>query len=266
MKKILAHDLSNHEFKIDHLCSTDVADFEQEGKQDGDILVWNSVEKRWNLYHGLFTRLKAATLLWCDTFDANGMQLINYGGAEREMHVEFFNGKAYAEIFVSKANNVNEPWDNWINATTNKIESYNLAPHNGLNYETAESSVCIAPEVLTSLLITAKTSYTGGINPDAIATTNHLSSANRAQFLDYFTGQIPGFEQLGIRLAVVGPVRRQSGHRRRVIRGWWDRGRRPARHRATCRARVPRSQLHPCVCRTRRWVWWLPPDPVRALE
>jgi len=41
MKKILAHDLSNHEFKIDHLCSTDVADFEQEGKQDGDILVWN---------------------------------------------------------------------------------------------------------------------------------------------------------------------------------------------------------------------------------
>jgi len=196
MKKILAHDLSNHEFKIDHLCSTDVADFEQEGKQDGDILVWNSVEERWNLYHGLFTRLKAASLLWCDTFDANGMQLINYGGAEREMHVEFFNGKAYAEIFVSKANNVNEPWDNWINATTNKIESYNLAPHNGLNYETAESSVCIAPEVLTSLLITAKTSYTGGINPDAIATTNHLSSANRAQFLDYFTGQIPGFEQL----------------------------------------------------------------------
>ncbi len=45
MKKILSHNSENHHFNIEHLCSTDVADFEQEGKQDGDILVWNSVEE-----------------------------------------------------------------------------------------------------------------------------------------------------------------------------------------------------------------------------
>jgi len=177
------------------LTTDDICDIEHIGKQDGDILVWDAESNNWKLYHGLFSRIKAASLLWYGTFGSNGIHKVVYGGEEREMNIDFYGGKAYAEILVSKSQVLTEPWDNWIDGA-NKMQSYNLATHKGLNYETGESSVCIAPEICTSLLITAKTSYTGGINHNEVASTTHLSTANRAEFIDYFTGQIPGFEQL----------------------------------------------------------------------
>ena len=158
---------------------------------DGDKLVWNSGMNRWTNSSYVPDALQG-------TYGGTaGIQAINWGGQVRPMNVDFWNGKAWAEVLVSADGVESAPWDNgWINSTTNKLQSFNLNASNGLAaYTSGLSSVLAVAEVTTNLLFTAKPSIDSGINTGAMLDLSHMTSANRQQFLDYFAGLIAGFEQ-----------------------------------------------------------------------
>ena len=159
---------------------------------DGDSLVWNAGMNRWTNSSYVPDALQG-------TYGGTaGIQGINWGGQVRPMNVDFYNGKAWAEILCSYDFSESAPWDNgWINSTDNKLQSANLNGSGGLAvYDSGISSVLAVAEVTTNLIFTAKTSVSGGINPSAILDLSHLTNVNRQQLLDYFAGLIAGFEQI----------------------------------------------------------------------
>lgn len=162
--------------------------------KDGDTLVYNAALGRWTN-----SGYQANTLQ--SLYGTNeGIQMVGWGpdsnSTIRPMNVSFYGGKAWVELMYTKDPSPSAPWDNWIDSGTNALQSYNITSSNGINYDSGTSSVLIAPQIMTNLLITSKTSVLGGINSSIAVDCSHMSSVNRNQFMDYFTGVIAGFEQL----------------------------------------------------------------------
>lgn len=159
---------------------------------DGDSLVWNEVLQKWTN-----SSYVANTLQSTYGNVSEGINAVNWAGSIRPMNVSFYGGKAWAEILFSEDTDVGAPWNsNWINSTNNYLQSYNLTSTDGLEYSLGNSSVLVAPEVCTNLLITAKANKLDGINSATMLNCSHMSSADRNKFLDFFTGNIAGFELL----------------------------------------------------------------------
>jgi hypothetical protein len=161
--------------------------------KDGDTLVYNAALGRWT------NSGYQANALQSIYGTHEGIQMVGWGpdteSATRPLNVSFYGGKAWVELMYSKNSSPDEPWNYWIDSSTNALKSHNLTASNGLNYDSGTSSVLVAPQIMTNLLITAKTSVLGGINPAVAVDCSHMSSSNRNQFMDYFTGVIAGFEQ-----------------------------------------------------------------------
>ena len=160
------------------------------GLNDGDTLIWNNSMSRWINSSYIPDALQG-------TYGGNaGIHAINWGGQVRAMNVDFYNGKAWAEILVSADTAPDTPWQGWI-AADNKLQSFNLTDSGSMAiYETGASSVLAVPEVTTNLLFTAKSSITGGINTGSLLDLSHMTSTNRQEFLDYFAGLLTGFSQV----------------------------------------------------------------------
>lgn len=157
---------------------------------DGDQMIYDAGMARWTN-----SSYQAGTLQ--STYGTTeGIHNISWGGITRPMNVAFFNTKAWAEIMFSENPVVTTPWDSWINSATNGLVSFNVV-NDGLNYDSGTSSLLIVPQIMTNLLVTAKSSKVTGItDPSKTIDCSHMSSVHRNQFIDYFTGVIPGFEQL----------------------------------------------------------------------
>ena len=64
-----------------------------------------------------------------------GMHMVTWGGIQRPMNVSFYKQKSWVEILYVSGSDMQEPWNHWINPTTNGLQSYNLTDAGGLNYE-----------------------------------------------------------------------------------------------------------------------------------
>lgn len=215
-------DLANITTTLDILSDTD---FDPNNAQHGDVLVYDATVSKWRLSSRL-ENLNLADLAnvtvsalqdndslvfhaglgkWVNSsYTANalqsfygaptGFQSVNWGGSMRAMNVCSYNGKAWAEILISKDPLETTPWTSrWID-TNNYLISHNLISNLALNYSTGLSSVLVTSEVTTNLLMTAKPTYTGGINSSKVINCSHLTNAQRDDFLDYFAGQKAGLE------------------------------------------------------------------------
>ena len=185
--------LSTDSIKNDNVAINALQDVQLSNVQDGDQLVWNSTMQKW-----VNSGYQANTLQSTYNLDA-GIHLVSWGSdidsTVRAMNVDFYGNKAWVELMFCSSPTPSAPWDYWIDSTTNGMKSYNITQGGGLDYFSGSTSVLVAPQIMTNLLLTAKTSVTAGINPEIAIDCSHMSSANRNQFLDYFTGVIPGFEQ-----------------------------------------------------------------------
>ena len=162
--------------------------------KDGDTLVFNAALGRWT------NSGYQAQTLQSYYGSSEGIQMVNWGpdteSTVRPMNISFYGGKAWVELMYSKDPSPSAPWDFWIDLQTNALKSHNITSSSGLNYDSGTASVLVAPQIMTNLLITSKVSVLSGINPNIAVDCSHMSSVNRNQFMDYFTGVIAGFEQL----------------------------------------------------------------------
>tara|TARA_X000000950_G_scaffold232704_1_gene281842 strand:- start:454 stop:1284 length:831 start_codon:yes stop_codon:yes gene_type:complete len=162
--------------------------------KDGDTLVYNAALGKWS------NSGYQANSLQSYYGTSEGIHLVNWGpdteSTVRPMYISFYGGKAWVELMFSQTSSPTAPWDYWINPLNNALKSYNVTDSSGLNYDSGEASVLVAPQIMTNLLITSKDSVLSGINPNLAVDCSHMSSVNRNQFMDYFTGVIAGFEQL----------------------------------------------------------------------
>lgn len=186
--------LSTDSIKNDNVALNALQDISLSNVQDGDQLVWNSSMGKW-----INSGYQANTLQSIYNLDA-GIHLVSWGSdidsTVRPMNVDFYGGKAWAELMYCADPSPTAPWDYWIDNSTNGMKSYNLTGSGGLDYFNGSCAVLISPQIMSNLLLTAKTAIAGGINQEVAIDCSHMSSINRYQFLDYFTGVIPGFEQL----------------------------------------------------------------------
>ena len=77
----------------------------------------------------------------------------------RPMYVSFYGGKAWVELMYSQTSSPTAPWDYWINPSNNALKSYNITDSSGLNYDSGEASVLVAPQIMTNLLLHQKTQF-----------------------------------------------------------------------------------------------------------
>lgn len=183
--KVPTNRIDNAEAKLDTLKNVSVSNL-----SDGDSLVFDSSLNIWKNSSFIANTLQG------HYGSSDGMKPVTWGGSLRIMNVASYNGKAWAEIMFSESGWVEAPWYHWLDTTTNKMRSYNITELGSLEYSTGVSSSLVVPEILTNLLVTAKTSKTVGINENTTIDCSHMITANRNLFFDYFTGLIPGFELL----------------------------------------------------------------------
>ena len=100
---------------------------------DGDQMIYNKSMDRW-----VNTSYQAGTLQ--STYGTTeGMHMVTWGGIQRPMNVSFYKQKSWVEILYVAGSDMQEPWNHWINPTTNGLQSYNLTDAGGLNYESENS-------------------------------------------------------------------------------------------------------------------------------
>ena len=188
-ERVQSSDLRNDQVKLSLLNDISISNI-----KDGDQIVWNQALQKWTN-----TGYQANTLQSLYGLE-EGVHLVSWGSdmssVVRPMNVSFYGGKAWVELMFCADSSADAPWDFWVDSSTNGLISYNLNESNGLNYQSGATSVLIAPQIMSNLLVTAKYSITSGINPNVAVDCSHMSSINRNQFMDYFTGIIAGFEQL----------------------------------------------------------------------
>ena len=114
---------------------------------DGDQMIYNKGMDRW-----VNTSYQAGTLQ--STYGTTeGMHMVTWGGIQRPMNVSFYKQKSWVEILFVTGNDMQEPWNYWINSATNGLQSHNITDAGGLNYDDGTSSVLVVPEIITNLLI-----------------------------------------------------------------------------------------------------------------
>ena len=194
--------ISNAKVKLSELADVQISNLET-----GNMLIWNEPAQKWVNYGQM-----GLSLFACYAAGLDGIQTIDWGGQSRPMNVSFYNGKAWAEVLVSADGSVSAPWDRgWLNenyylvSVNNGEEEVKRINYNGFNQAIAaegsgltadhlKSSVLVTTEILTSVLFTAKTIFSGGINSDAVLSLAHLTASDRALFTDYFNGSGGPFE------------------------------------------------------------------------
>ena len=178
-------DVGNKFVELNSLNDVSISDL-----SDGDQMIYNAAMNKF-----VNSSYQAGTLQ--STYGTTeGIHMVTWGGVQRPMNISFYKQKAWVEILYVSGSNIQEPWDNWINSATNGLQSYNITEAGGLNYESENSAVLVVPEIITNLLITAKTGKSDPVRAERAVDCSHMNTQNRGEFIDYFTGVIPGFEQV----------------------------------------------------------------------